>query len=165
MSVSGSDILSLFSKCAVCLFPSQVVKRSCQTEKLIRVIIRFNNTITRWSRCIIQLTAMLGYLMLVASQKPYLYLEVPTKRFFNDLLSQHKHYCAFNVISCCLWEKMKMISNQDVKRCERRIKSQWPCFKNSFYCPITLLKWREVFKHNLQNRYIIDFYWVIIYFK
>lgn len=47
MSMSGSDILSLFSKCAVYLFPSQVVKRSCQTEKPIRVIIRFNNTITR----------------------------------------------------------------------------------------------------------------------
>ena len=58
---------------------------------------------------------MLGYLMLVDSQKPYLYLEVSTKRFFNDLLSQHKHYCAFDVISCCLWEKMKMSSNQDVK--------------------------------------------------
>lgn len=149
MPISVSEILSLFSNFAVFLFLSQMVKMSHLIEKPIRANIRFTNTITRWSRYIIQLTAMLGYLMLVNSQKTYLYLEVPTKRFFNDLLSQHKHYCAFNVISCCLWEKMKRSSNQDVKRCERHIKSQRPSFKNSFYCPITLLKWQEIFKHTL----------------
>lgn len=115
MPVSGSEILALFSSFAVCLFQSRMVKRSHLIEKHIRANIRFSSTITRWSRCIIQLTAMLGYLMLVGSQKPYLYLEVPTKRFFNDLLSQHKHYCAFNVISCGVWEKNE---NEFKSRCE-----------------------------------------------
>lgn len=118
MSVSGSDILSLFSKCAVCLFPSQVVKRSCQTEKPIRVIIRFNNTIARWSRCIIQLTAMLGYLMLVGSQKPYLYLEVPTKRFFNDCYHNTSiivHLMWFPAVSEKKWKWVQIKMWNDVK--------------------------------------------------
>lgn len=166
MPVSGSEILALFSSFAVCLFQSRMVKRSHLIEKHIRANIRFSSTITRWSRCIIQLTAMLGYLMLVGSQKPYLYLEVPTKRFFNDLLSQHKHYCAFNVISCGVWEKkwkrVQIKMWNDVKGIS---KSQWPSFKNCFYVLITLLKWWEIFEHNLQNRHIIDFYKVILYFK
>lgn len=82
---------------------------------------------------------MFGYLMLVSSQKPYLYLEVPTKRFFNDFYHNTSiivHLMWFPAVSAK--KKCKRSSNQDVKGIS---KSQWPSFKTSFYCPITLQKW------------------------
>lgn len=105
---------------------------------------------------------MLGYLMLVSSKKPYLYLEAPTKRFFNDFLSQYKHDCTLNAISCCPWgKKWKWVQIKIWNDVKGISKGNGYALNTVFIAP---LKWWGLLKHHLQNRHNRPFK-IITYFK
>lgn len=72
------------------------------------------------------------------------------------------HLMCFYAVSGKKWKWVQIKKWNDVKGIS---KSQCPSFKNCFYCPITLLKWWEILKRNLQNRDIINFHKIKTYFK